>query len=301
MPDVYNTPILLEFPIIGAATVVTTVKRHVIPFDYQIVGVVATANTPPTGASMILDILAGPNNTAPGSLTTIWPASNGLGIQTVTLTGATGGTFTLTNNSLTTAGIAFNATAAAVDTALATAGITAPSVSGAAGGPYVVTWPTGTAVTALTASASSLTGSTPTAVITHSGVDNRPTIVAASYDQAPIAAGTTTVAPEGTDPDLSGQTTGVSTTYPNYDGFDYLARPDANSTAAQFGSTGPLNTGNPSVVVNSTEGGTLNQPLAPLNSGYLGHAGDALQLAVRQVGSGTAGSDVSVIALIIQR
>jgi hypothetical protein len=116
---------------------------------------------------------------------------------------------------------------------------------------------------------------------------------------AAIAAGTTTVAPIGTDPPLSGGTL-VSTTYPNYDGFAYLAKPDPNPGQV-FGSTGPLNTGNPAVVINSVEGGTLNQPAAPAGVGYQGHAGDAVALKVITVGSTVAGSDIEVIAFLIQR
>lgn len=302
MPDVYNAPTIYEFPIIGAASTGLTVKRHTIPFDYEIVGVTATANTAPTTTSMILDIVAGPNNTAPASLVSVWPLNNGQGTQSVTQGGTvSGGTYTLTYNSLTTAAIAFGALPAAVLTALQTALIPAVSTTGTTAALYSVTF-SGSTVYPLTYT-SSLTGTSPTITIARTGTDNRPTIPAASYDIAPIAAGTTTVIPLGTDPPLSGAASGVSTVYTNYDGFAYMAKPDplAATTAAAFGSTGPLNTNNPAVVVNATEGGTKNQPAAPLNVGYQGHAGDALGLYVRQVGSGTAGSDVMVAAFLIQR
>jgi hypothetical protein len=93
--------------------------------------------------------------------------------QTVTITGTpTGGTFTLTLNGETTAGIAYNATAAAVEDALEAL----PSLSGddvtvtggpGPGTPYVVTFGgalAGTNVAQMTASAASLTGGTSPAV-----------------------------------------------------------------------------------------------------------------------------------------
>jgi len=64
------------------------------------------------------------------------------GAQVVTLTGATGGTFTLAYRGATTGALAYNASAATVQTALeALSTITAGqvSVSGSAGGPYTVT------------------------------------------------------------------------------------------------------------------------------------------------------------------
>lgn len=93
-------------------------------------------------------------------------------VQTVTLTGATGGTFTLTFGGQTTANIAYNATAAAVATALAaltSIGTGNVAVTGAAGGPYVITFQGtlgNTDVALLTASGALLTGTTPTVVPT---------------------------------------------------------------------------------------------------------------------------------------
>ena len=88
-------------------------------------------------------------------------------VQTVTVTGTpTGGTFTLTFGGQTTAGIAFNATAAAVDAALealSSVGAGDVAVTGAAGGPYTVTFTgalAGTDVGAITADGSGLTGGT---------------------------------------------------------------------------------------------------------------------------------------------
>ena len=88
-------------------------------------------------------------------------------IQTVTITGGpTGGTFTLTFGGNTTTGIAFNAAASAVQSALvalASIGAGNATVSGSAGGPYTVDF-TGTlgyaAQSLLTASGASLTGGT---------------------------------------------------------------------------------------------------------------------------------------------
>lgn len=88
-------------------------------------------------------------------------------VQTVTITGGpTGGTFTLTYSGQTTTGIAYNAAASAVQTALralSNIGDSDVTVTGSAGGPYTVTF-TGdlatTDVAALTASGASLTGGT---------------------------------------------------------------------------------------------------------------------------------------------
>lgn len=82
-------------------------------------------------------------------------------VKTVTITGTpTGGTFTLSFGGQTTSGIAYNATAAAVQSALvalSSVGAGNATVSGSAGGPYTVTFNgvTGT----LTASGASLTPS----------------------------------------------------------------------------------------------------------------------------------------------
>lgn len=89
-------------------------------------------------------------------------------VQTVTITGGpTGGTFTITYDGATTAGIAFNATAAAVKTALealTTINQGDITVTGSAGGPYTITFGgpaiVGGDVPALTASGASLTGGT---------------------------------------------------------------------------------------------------------------------------------------------
>jgi hypothetical protein len=88
-------------------------------------------------------------------------------VQTVTITGTpTGGTFTLTFSAQTTAAIAFNAAAATVQNALnALANLDGVTVSGAAGGPYTVTFPASMGnVAQMTGDGSGLTGGTAPAV-----------------------------------------------------------------------------------------------------------------------------------------
>jgi hypothetical protein len=86
-------------------------------------------------------------------------------VQTVTITGGpTGGTFTLTFDGATTAAIAYNASAAAVQSALeALPSINAGDVTVTGTGPYTVTFGgdlAGTDVAAMTASGANLTGGT---------------------------------------------------------------------------------------------------------------------------------------------
>ncbi len=89
-------------------------------------------------------------------------------VQTATITGSpTGGTFTLTFDGATTAAIAYNAAASAVQAALeALPNITAGdvTVTGSAGGPYTITFGgayTGASVAQITATASLTGGTTP--------------------------------------------------------------------------------------------------------------------------------------------
>ena len=89
-------------------------------------------------------------------------------VQTATITGApTGGTFTLTYSGQTTAAIAYNATAAAVQSALIALSNLAPGdvvVTGNASGPYTLTFGgtlLGDNVASLTATASLTGGTTP--------------------------------------------------------------------------------------------------------------------------------------------
>lgn len=86
-------------------------------------------------------------------------------VQTVTITGApTGGTFTLTLDGQTTAAIAYNATAAAVKTALeALPNVDQVTVTGT--GPYVVTFAGGANVPQMTATASLTGGSSPAVAV----------------------------------------------------------------------------------------------------------------------------------------
>lgn len=93
-------------------------------------------------------------------------------VNTVTITGTpTGGTFTITVNGQTTTGIAYNAAAATVQTALEALSTVAAgdvTVSGSAGGPYTLTWGGALASVAVTVSSSgaSLTGGTTPAATT---------------------------------------------------------------------------------------------------------------------------------------
>lgn len=90
-------------------------------------------------------------------------------VQTVTLTGATGGTFTLTYSSETTSGIAYNASATDVQNALL--GLTTLNtgdVTVTGTGPYTATFNADGAAL-MSASATGLTGTTPTATVTSAG------------------------------------------------------------------------------------------------------------------------------------
>lgn len=94
-------------------------------------------------------------------------------VQTITTTGSpTGGTFTVTEEGQTTTAIAYNATAATVQTALqalSTIGAGNVTVTGSAGGPYTVTFTgvlAGIGVTLMTSSGAALTGGTSPATAT---------------------------------------------------------------------------------------------------------------------------------------
>lgn len=89
-------------------------------------------------------------------------------VQVLTLS-ATGGTFTVTGNGNTTAAIAYNASAATLQTALRGLGgaYALVVVTGSAGGPYTITYPVGSGdVAALATTATNLTGGSGTAVVT---------------------------------------------------------------------------------------------------------------------------------------
>lgn len=113
--------------------------------------------------------------------TTGAPTSNASDVQTVTLTGATGGTFTLTFGGQTTTPLAFNATAAAVQAALVALSNIGPAdvqVTGNAGGPYTVTF-VGALANApqpvLVATGAALTGTTPTVAVAHTATGSTAT------------------------------------------------------------------------------------------------------------------------------
>lgn len=126
--------------------------------------------------------------------------------------------------------------------------------------------------------------------------DNRPRVKAGANDQAAIASTTTTVAPQGTDPALSGQSTGVSTTYTNYNESPFLAKADPSPAGAGFAGNQPVNESNQTSVL-----GTPGVPQAPANRGFIGKAGDAYVLSVVEVGSTTAGSDAELILWLLVR
>lgn len=121
-------------------------------------------------------------------------AINGVtGLQTVTITGgATGGTFTLTYSGQTTAGIAWNAAASTVQTALqalSSIGAGNVAVSGNAGGPWTVQF-VGTlavqTISAMTGSGGSLTGGSPVLTIAVVQAGATPTSTRALNANAPL-------------------------------------------------------------------------------------------------------------------
>lgn len=140
--------------------------------------------------------------------------------------------------------------------------------------------------------------------------DNRPTIVAGNLDQIAIPASTYTVAPEGTDPALQGQTTGVSTTYTNPESYPYLAKPDPNFPVAQFAGNQPVfenpyspisitgETGTTGTNVENVETAGANQ-MPSTDPAFVAPAGTVLDVKVIQVGSTTAGSDATVTVYIV--
>lgn len=102
-------------------------------------------------------------------------------VQTVTITGGpTGGTFTLTYSGQTTGTIAYNAIGSTVQTALnALSNLDGVTVTGGAGGPYVVTFPVAMGNPAqMTASGAGLTGGTTPSV----GVATTTPYVAPSFE-----------------------------------------------------------------------------------------------------------------------
>lgn len=191
MPSAFTNLTIVSFDVAGALTVGITPKRVVVPFAFELAGVTATVNTPSTVSSIIFDVLAGPNNTAPATLVSVFKT-----------------------------------------------------------------------------------------------IANRPTIAAGNNDQSP------TVAPFN--PAIA-RDTAVEPSET-----EYFVRPDP-TTATTFAGNQPVSTTQPAnVVVNPTEGGTLNQPQPQANIGYIGASGTALQLSVVQIGT-VAGSDARVILLLLQR
>jgi hypothetical protein len=108
-------------------------------------------------------------------------------VQVITLALATGGTYTLTLSGQTTAAIAYNAAASAVKTAieaLSNVGSGNTTVTGVAGGPYVVTFLGALANTNLaqmtTTSSLTGTGATVTVATAQQGTANLPRSVASN-------------------------------------------------------------------------------------------------------------------------
>lgn len=121
-------------------------------------------------------IVADPGYTGRGA-----PVAPTAEVQTVTITGGpTGGTFTLTYQAQTTGTIAFNAIGSTVQTALnALSNLDGVTVSGGAGGPYLVTFPVSMGNPAqMTASGAGLTGGTTPSV----GVATTTPYVAPSFE-----------------------------------------------------------------------------------------------------------------------
>lgn len=120
-------------------------------------------------------------------------------VRTLTLTGATGGTFALgivSTGTPAAAGfttsitVAYNSLASALQSQIIAAGLPGTTVSGSAGGPYTITFTAAVGSVALTADATLLTGTTPTAVLTNTQIANATT--AATFG-TPVTTGGTLV------------------------------------------------------------------------------------------------------------
>lgn len=294
MPGSYGDIEILEFGISGSLNTGLQAKRRVMPYTYEIIGVTASLNTIGTATNSIFDIVAGPAGTANASLVSIWPVNNGTGVQVATMGGSpTGGTFTLTYNSVATGTIAYNASAATVQAAInavSTAPVGGVTVTGSAGGPWTITFPAGLATKGmLTAQNGSLTGGTsPAVTLAANGQDNRPTILAGKADQAPRANTTVSSSSVGI-PSVPLSST-IEAFYP------YLALPDPTSSVTFEGNQPVYTSPENPVTVNTTEAGSGNQTLEAPNQGYVGAAGDVLNVNIRQLGSSAA--DVTLIVVI---
>ncbi len=316
MPDTFTSPTLLEFHIPGTVSVgVQTAMRRSVMFDYDIIGANLSAGTPPTTSALIVDLSAGPATTVNKLLVPIWTASSGSTVQTVTFTATSGqtlgGTCTLAISGSTVTVTPGTTTAATLQTALNTllgttlglaatctvTGAVTTAGTGTAFGAFVVTFsPASPYGQLMIANGGSLTGTGAAVAVTAQTTDKRPQIAAGAVDQAPIASSTYTVAPIGTDPPLSGQSAGVSTTYNTYNDFPFLASPDSNAAGFGFAGRQPIQEGNPLTVL-----GTPGVPQAGQPPVYSGHAGDALLPYIVQVGSGTAGADLTLSVWLNKR
>jgi len=195
VPGIYSQMLPFHAVVAGALTVSTSPQRLLVPFPYEVVGVSASVNTAPTGASIIVDVLAGANQSAPGSLTSIFAGNTAL----------------------------------------------------------------------------------------------RPTILAGTYDNV------------STDTPFAGDPTVPLNTVVDPNEKNYLAKPQAASTTTFSGNQPVDNTQPQTITVNAVETGSANQYQMGESEGYLGNAGDLLQVGILQIGSTVAGADLAVIIWVLER
>jgi hypothetical protein len=119
----------------GANGVVPCARNPVVSSPPFSPGAPSSCPTPPTPSPLIVPVY---------DQTCVQPGISAANeVDTVTVTNATSGTFTLTFNLATTSPLAYNATAAQIQTALqslASIGAGNVAVSGATGGPYTITF-----------------------------------------------------------------------------------------------------------------------------------------------------------------
>lgn len=160
-------------------------------------------------------------------------------VQTVTISGSpTGGTFTLTGSmqgySQTTAAIAYNASAADVQTALRALTIFGPNLSVSGSGPYVVTFNgtlAGTPIPVMTASGALLTGGSSPSVAVANTTVGRSAGTFVAYDGTLVTPTTApTVAGNGSGSSFAAGTYAVQYTYVTAHG-ESTPSPATNVTA----------------------------------------------------------------------
>lgn len=114
----------------------------------------------------------------------------------------------------------------------------------------------------------------------------RPTIVAGSFDNQ------TTTGPN--QPTVTGDTAAE----PSHT--TYLARPTAPSSTS-FSGNQPANNTQPASVQPAGQPASANQPQEAPNVRWSGNAGSVLQLAVTQVGTTVAGSDLTAVVWVVEK